>query len=84
MYNLGTGQGYSVLDVVHAFGEVSGRDIPYKIADRRVGDVSTMYSSPEAAGRELGWKAIYGLKDMCAYLHLYQHAVIHCSLVIIN
>ena len=63
--NLGTGTGYSVLDVVHAFIEATGVDLPYVLADRRPGDVAVNYSDPSLAERELGWKAKYDLKKMC-------------------
>ncbi len=65
IYNLGTGKGYSVLDVVKAFEEASGVKIPYKIVPRRAGDIAICYSSPEKAERELGWKAEHSLFDMC-------------------
>ena len=64
-YNLGTGNGYSVLDIVKAFSEASGREIPYKIAARRPGDIATCYSDPRKANEELGWKAEKGIKEMC-------------------
>ncbi len=63
--NLGTGHGYSVLDVIHAFEKASGHTLPYVIRDRRPGDVATCYSSPEKAARELGWTAEYDIEDMC-------------------
>ena len=65
VYNLGTGTGYSVLDVVRAFEKASGVKIPYRIAPRRAGDIAECYSSPVKAERELGWKAKYNLYDMC-------------------
>ena len=64
-YNLGTGNGYSVLDVVKAFAEASGRDIPYEIVDRRPGDIATCYADPKLANEELGWSAERGIKEMC-------------------
>ena len=64
-YNLGTGNGYSVLDVVKAFAEASGRDIPYEIVDRRPGDIATCYADPKLANEELGWTAERGIKEMC-------------------
>ncbi len=64
-YNLGTGEGYSVLDVVKAFEEASGQDIPYEITGRRPGDVASCYADPTKAEKELGWKAERGLQDMC-------------------
>ena len=65
IYNLGTGQGYSVLQVVHAFEKVNQLHIPYRILPRRAGDIATCYSDPAKAERELGWKAQYGLEEMC-------------------
>ena len=65
IYNLGTGRGYSVLEVVHAFEKVSGLTIPYVIEDRRPGDIAVCYSDPGKAKRELGWKAEYDIYDMC-------------------
>ncbi len=64
-YNLGTGNGYSVLDMVKAFSQASGQAIPYKIVDRRPGDVAKCYADPTKANIELGWKAKYGIKEMC-------------------
>ena len=63
--NLGTGRGYSVLEMVHMFEEVSGRPIPYKIVDRRPGDIATCYADPSLAYELLGWKAKRGLREMC-------------------
>ena len=63
--NLGTGTGYSVMDVVNAFIEATGVDLPYVFADRRPGDAAVCYSDPSLAERELGWKAQYDLKKMC-------------------
>ena len=65
IYNLGTGTGYSVLDMVKAFEKVTGQKIAYKIAPRRAGDIATCYSNPEKAEKELGWKAEKSLEDMC-------------------
>ena len=64
-YNLGTGNGYSVLDMVKAFSKASGQDIPYKIVDRRPGDVAKCYADPTKANNELGWKAEFGIGRMC-------------------
>ncbi len=64
IYNLGTGQGYSVLDMVHAFERVNHVPIPYTIQPRRAGDIATCYSNPAKAETELGWKARYGIDDM--------------------
>jgi len=65
-YNLGTGQGYSVLEAVAAFSKACGKPIPYKIVDRRPGDVASCYADPSLAQRELGWQADKGLTEMCA------------------
>lgn len=64
-FNLGTGTGYSVLDIVKTFSEVNGVEIPYEITDRRPGDVAICYANPEKANRLLNWKAEYDLKQMC-------------------
>ena len=64
-YNLGTGTGYSVLDIVHAFGKAAEMEIPYEIQPRRPGDVPTCYADPSKAGEELGWKAQRDLDKMC-------------------
>ena len=64
--NLGTGRGYSVLDVVRAYEQASGRPIPYKIAPRRPGDIASCYADPKRALELLGWQAKLGLEDMCA------------------
>ena len=66
IYNLGTGYGYSVLDIVKNFEEANGIKIPYSIKPRRPGDIATCYCDPGKAERELGWKAQYGIKEMCA------------------
>ena len=65
IYNLGTGIGYSVLDIVKAFEKASGVKINYKIAPRRPGDLATCYSDPSKANKELGWKAERDLEKMC-------------------
>lgn len=65
IYNLGTGKGYSVLDVVKAFEKASGVNIPYKIGPRRDGDIATCYSDPNKAEKELGWKAQRDIEEMC-------------------
>ena len=64
--NLGTGQGYSVLDMVAAFAKASGRPIPYQIVERRPGDIAACYADPANAFEVLGWKAEKTLEDMCA------------------
>ncbi|BAO43198.1 UDP-glucose 4-epimerase GalE [Thiolapillus brandeum] len=65
-YNLGTGQGYSVLDMLKAFEKASGREIAYQIAPRREGDIASCYADPGLAARELGWTAKKGIDEMCA------------------
>ncbi|MCQ2094594.1 MAG: UDP-glucose 4-epimerase GalE [Bacteroidaceae bacterium] len=65
IYNLGTGNGYSVLDVIKAFIKVNGVDVPYSIKSRRPGDIATCYSNPAKAEKELGWKAQFGIEEMC-------------------
>jgi UDP-glucose 4-epimerase len=65
-FNLGTGKGYSVLELVRAFERASGRAVPYQLAARRAGDVAACYASPERAARLLGWIPRRGLDDMCA------------------
>ena len=65
IYNLGTGCGYSVLDMVHTFERVNGVRVPYVIEGRRAGDIGVCYSDPSKAMRELNWKAEYGLEEMC-------------------
>ena len=65
IYNLGTGQGYSVLDIVKNFEAATGVNIPYVIKERRAGDIATCYSDATKAKEELGWEAQYGIKDMC-------------------
>lgn len=65
IYNLGTGKGYSVLDIVKNFEEATGVKIPYEIKARRPGDIATCYSNADKAKRELGWEAEYGIREMC-------------------
>jgi UDP-glucose 4-epimerase len=64
-FNLGTGKGYSVLELIKTLEEASGKSIPYKIGKRRQGDIAMVYADPLKANNELGWKAIKTLKDMC-------------------
>lgn len=64
-YNLGTGNGYSVLEMVQAFSKASGRDIAYKIAPRRAGDIAMCYADASKAKKELGWEAKYNIDEMC-------------------
>ncbi len=66
VYNLGTGKGYSVLEVVNNFIEASGVDVPYVIAPRRAGDIAECYADASLAKKELGWEAKFGIKEMCA------------------
>ena len=65
VFNLGTGVGYSVLDMVKAFEKANGIKIPYELVDRRPGDLATCYSTPAKSEKVLGWKAEFGLEDMC-------------------
>lgn len=65
IYNLGTGKGYSVLEVIKNFEKASGKKIPYRITDRRAGDVPVCYADASLAKEELGWKAEYGIEEMC-------------------
>lgn len=65
IYNLGTGRGYSVLDIVHAFEKANNVTVPYQITERRPGDIASCYSDPTKAEKELGWKAKYDLEKMC-------------------
>ena len=65
IYNLGTGTGYSVLDMVKSFEEITGKKVPYKITQRRPGDIATCYSDTKKAKEELGWEAKKGIKEMC-------------------
>ena len=65
IYNLGTGNGYSVLDVLHAFEKACGKELPYVIDPRRPGDIAECWADPAKAREELGWVAQYGIDDMC-------------------
>ncbi len=65
IYNLGTGTGYSVLDMINAFEKSTGETVKYKIAPRRPGDIATCYADPTKAKNELNWKAEKGIEDMC-------------------
>jgi len=65
-YNLGTGVGYSVLDMLHAFEKACGKTLPYELTARRAGDVAACYADPEKAAKELGWRAEFGIERMCA------------------
>ena len=65
IYNLGTGKGTSVLQLIKAFKEVNGVDVPYEIVGQRPGDIAICYADASKAERELGWKAKRGIKEMC-------------------
>jgi UDP-glucose 4-epimerase len=65
-WNLGTGHGTSVLELLHAFERACGHDLPYEIVARRAGDIATSYADPTRAHDELGWHAVHGIDDMCA------------------
>jgi UDP-glucose 4-epimerase len=65
IWNLGTGHGYSVVEMARAFEKASGRPVPYQFAPRRAGDIAQCYADPARAERELGWKARFGLAEMC-------------------
>lgn len=71
-FNIGTGVGYSVLDIVHAYEKVTGREIRYKITDRRPGDIDECYANPQKAAELLGWKAEYNIEDMCRDSYRWQ------------
>ena len=66
IYNLGTGHGYSVLEMIHAFEKACGKKLPYKICPRRPGDIAACYASPVKAKAELKWEAKFGIEEMCA------------------
>jgi UDP-glucose 4-epimerase len=72
-YNLGTGRGYSVLDMVRAFAAAAGREIPYRIVERRAGDIATCWADPALAAAELGWRAELGVEAMVADHWRWQH-----------
>lgn len=67
VYNLGTGQGVSVLQLVKTFEKVTGSAVPYKIVERREGDISVMYANADLAEKELDWKATRSLEEMCKF-----------------
>jgi UDP-glucose 4-epimerase len=71
-FNIGTGKGYSVLDVVHAFEKVTGKPLPYKIEARRPGDIATCYADPTKAENMLGWKAEFDMTRMCEDAYRWQ------------
>lgn len=72
IYNLGTGKGYSVLEVVHSFEEATGVKIPYSFKPRREGDIAACYASADKAKKDLGWVAKYGIKEMCLHSWNFQ------------
>ncbi len=71
-YNLGTGTGYSVLEMIAAFEKASGQKVDYRITERRPGDIATCFADPGKAEKELGWKAKYGIDEMCAHTWNWQ------------
>ncbi|MFH0975604.1 MAG: UDP-glucose 4-epimerase GalE [Spirochaetota bacterium] len=73
-YNLGTGRGYSVLDMVKAFEKASGKSVPYRITGRRPGDIAACYADPSKAKNELGWSAVRDIDEMCADTWRWQSA----------
>ncbi|NQS72629.1 MAG: UDP-glucose 4-epimerase, partial [Desulfobulbaceae bacterium] len=72
IYNLGTGRGSSVLEIIRSFAEVNALDIPYRIVARRPGDIAECYADPSLAWQELGWKTEYNLADMCRHAWNWQ------------
>ena len=72
VYNLGTGNGYSVLQVIKAFDKACGRELPYTIKPRRPGDIAACYADASKAAKELGWKATHDIDDMCSSLWAWQ------------
>lgn len=73
--NLGTGKGYSVLEMIHAFEQASGKPIPYDIVARRPGDIAACWADTELAFNKLGWRATQGIQDMCDDAWRWQAAV---------
>ena len=71
-FNLGTGQGYSVLEMISAFERISGKPVPYKLVERRPGDIAACYADPALANTQLGWSAQYGLDRMLEYTWRWQ------------
>jgi len=76
--NLGTGKGYSVLEMLQTFEKVSGREVPYKVVDRRAGDAAQCYANPQKAADLLGWSAKRSLDDMCKSTWRFQHEAFSC------
>jgi len=77
VYNLGTGRGYSVLEMIRAMEKASGKKIPYEICPRREGDIAKVYCDPSLAEKDLGWKAKLGLEEMCRDLWNWQQSNPH-------
>ena len=74
VYNLGTGQGYSVLQLLHSFEKAAGKQIPYEITPRRPGDIAACYADPSKAKAELNWTATRGVKEMCEDVWRWQQS----------
>ena len=74
IYNLGTGRGYSVFEMIHAFEKACGQTLPYVVTARRDGDIATCYACPDKARNELGWEAKFGIEEMCASQWKWQSA----------
>ena len=74
-WNLGTGRGYSVLDMVRAFERVNSVSVPYRLSERLRGDVAACFASPEKAKTDLGWEAALGLDEMCASIWQFERAL---------
>ncbi|HHU74546.1 MAG TPA: UDP-glucose 4-epimerase GalE [Clostridiales bacterium] len=72
IYNLGTGVGYSVMDVIHNYEKACGKKLPYEVIDRRPGDIAITYADPSKAWKELGWKASRGIEKMCEDSYRWQ------------
>ena len=75
-YNLGTGTGYSVLEMIAAFEKASGQKVNYRITERRPGDIATCFADPGKAENELGWKAKYGIDEMCEHTWNWQKNIV--------
>jgi UDP-glucose 4-epimerase len=74
IYNLGTGRGYSVLEMVKGFEKAAGRKVPYRVVGRRPGDIASCYADPTKAEKELSWKAARDIDEMCADAWRWQSA----------
>lgn len=82
--NLGTGNGYSVMEVIHAFEKASGKKIPYEIVGRRPGDISASYANANIAIKELNWRAIKNIDDMCKHNNLLYKRDTHTSCIMLQ